>query len=111
MPLLAIRVLGKFSSDYLKRDLRMNSSSKSFSQVALICVFAVAAFFVISGYGARFFGYLPFLLLLACPLVHLFMHNGHTSQGPGPDAHAHRDPTLIEDQKALPRHKLSPSDS
>jgi hypothetical protein len=22
-------------------------------------------------------GYLPFLLLLACPLLHMFMHKGH----------------------------------
>jgi hypothetical protein len=38
-------------------------------------------------------GYLPFLLLLACPLMHLFMHHGHGHHGgngaaprPGADA-------------------------
>jgi hypothetical protein len=25
--------------------------------------------------------YLPFLLLLACPLMHLFMHHGHGGHG------------------------------
>jgi hypothetical protein len=27
------------------------------------------------------FGALPFLLLAACPLMHLFMHHGHGGQG------------------------------
>ena len=26
-------------------------------------------------------GALPFLLLLACPLMHLFMHHGHSAHG------------------------------
>lgn len=27
--------------------------------------------------------YLPYLLILACPLMHLFMHRGHSGHGPG----------------------------
>ena len=30
----------------------------------------------ISEHRAHFFGALPFLLLLACPLMHVFMHGG-----------------------------------
>ncbi|OYY06271.1 MAG: hypothetical protein B7Y67_19150 [Polynucleobacter sp. 35-46-11] len=30
---------------------------------------------------------LPFLLLLACPLMHMFMHHGHGDSG-GKDANA-----------------------
>jgi hypothetical protein len=33
-------------------------------------------------------GYVPWLILLACPLMHVFMHRGHGhkgSQGPGQD--------------------------
>jgi hypothetical protein len=26
-------------------------------------------------------GYLPFLVLLACPLMHMFMHHGHHHGG------------------------------
>jgi len=32
-------------------------------------------------WGSHFFGALPFLLLLACPLMHLFMHHGHGGRG------------------------------
>jgi hypothetical protein len=34
-------------------------------------------------------GILPYLILLACPLIHLFMHGGHGRRGPhGEDHHA-----------------------
>ena len=42
---------------------------------------AVAAYFLLSEHRAHLFGALPFLLLLACPLMHLFMHGGHGGQG------------------------------
>jgi hypothetical protein len=46
----------------------------------VLCGFlAVGAFFLITEHTAQVFGVLPFLLLAACPLMHLFMHNG--SQG------------------------------
>ncbi len=38
---------------------------------------AIAAFFLFSEHRAHLLGALPFLLLLACPLMHLFMHHGH----------------------------------
>ena len=38
---------------------------------------AVAAYFLLSEHRAHFLGALPYLLLLACPLMHLFMHHGH----------------------------------
>jgi DUF2933 family protein len=30
---------------------------------------------------AHALGYLPYLLILACPLMHLFMHGGHGGHG------------------------------
>ncbi|MDO8350163.1 MAG: DUF2933 domain-containing protein [Gallionella sp.] len=38
---------------------------------------AIAAFFLFTEHRAHLLGALPFLLLLACPLMHLFMHHGH----------------------------------
>ncbi|MBI3772760.1 MAG: DUF2933 domain-containing protein [Gammaproteobacteria bacterium] len=38
---------------------------------------AIAAFFLLSEHRAHALGALPFLLLLACPLMHIFMHRGH----------------------------------
>lgn len=46
---------------------------------------ATALFYLLSEHQAHLFGALPFLLLLACPLMHLFMHGGH-------GRHGHRDP-------------------
>jgi hypothetical protein len=49
---------------------------------------AVAAWFLWAEHRAHLLGALPYLLLLACPLVHVFMHRGHAAHhGPaGPDA-------------------------
>ena len=45
--------------------------------VGLIVFGAVSAYFLLTEHRAHFFGALPFLLLLACPLMHFFMHGGH----------------------------------
>jgi len=37
-------------------------------------------FYLLTEHQAHLFGALPFLLLLACPLMHLFMHHGHGRQ-------------------------------
>ena len=42
---------------------------------------AVAAFFLLTEHRAHLFGVLPYLLLLACPLMHLFHHGGHGGHG------------------------------
>lgn len=64
----------------------------------LLGFIAVAAFLIITehrahlsfllitehrGHLSQFVYYLPFLLLLACPLMHLFMHGGHGGHGSG----------------------------
>ena len=42
------------------------------------CVFlAIAAFFLWEEHRAHLLGALPYLLFLACPLMHIFMHRGH----------------------------------
>ena len=43
----------------------------------ITCAFlAITVFFLVAEYRAHFFGALPWLLLLACPLLHL-LHDGH----------------------------------
>jgi hypothetical protein len=49
--------------------------------VVLIGFALVAGFFLITEHTAHFFGALPYLLLLACPLMHLFGHHGHHGHG------------------------------
>jgi hypothetical protein len=46
----------------------------------------VAAYFLLTEHLAHVVGALPYLLLLACPLMHVFMHGGrggHGHHGPG----------------------------
>jgi hypothetical protein len=42
---------------------------------------AIAAFYLLTEHTAHVFGALPYLLLLACPLMHVFMHGGHGGSG------------------------------
>ena len=43
----------------------------------------VAGFFLLTEHTAHVLGALPWLLVLACPLMHLFMHHGHHGGGHG----------------------------
>jgi len=55
---------------------------RSRTGVALLGFLVIAGFFVLTEHTAHVLGALPYLLLLACPLLHLFMgHGGHG--GPG----------------------------
>ena len=51
--------------------------------VGLFVMGAIATYFLASEQRAHFIGALPLLLLLACPLMHVFMHNGNGSHGGG----------------------------
>jgi hypothetical protein len=54
------------------------------ANIALIGFLVIAAFFLVTEHRAHlipYLGYWPFLLLLACPLLHVFMHGGHGGHG------------------------------
>lgn len=50
----------------------------------------IAAVFLIYEHTAHVLGILPYLLLLACPLMHIFMHHGHHG---GHHMHNRNEPT------------------
>jgi hypothetical protein len=52
--------------------------------LGLVVFGAVAAYFLLSEHRAHFLGALPYLLLLACSLMHVFMHHGHGGHGRHP---------------------------
>ena len=54
---------------------------KTRSGVVLCGFLLIAGFYLLTEHTAHFFGVLPFLLLLACPVMHLFMHHGHGGHG------------------------------
>jgi len=47
---------------------------------------AIAAFFLITEHGAHLLGWWPLLIILACPLFHIFGHGGHSGHDHGGEA-------------------------
>ena len=56
--------------------------------LGLLVLGGVATYFLLTEHRAHFVGALPFLLLLACPLMHVFMHHGHGGHGGHGAGHA-----------------------
>lgn len=55
------------------------------TKLALAGFLLISGFFLLSEHRAHFLGLLPYLLLLACPLMHVFHgHGGHGGHGSGP---------------------------
>ena len=67
--------------DHSRHDPAPTGFWRSRYAIGLLVMGAVAAYFLMSEHRAHFFGALPFLLLLACPLMHVFMHGGHGGHG------------------------------
>lgn len=55
-----------------------NANPQGLSRGTIIAciVLTVVGFLVYTGHGAHMLGFFPYLLILACPLMHLFMHGG-----------------------------------
>ncbi len=59
---------------------------KTRSGIVLCGFLLIAGFYLLTWHTAHVFGVLPYLLLLACLLMHLFMHHGHGGHGGGDTA-------------------------
>ena len=68
--------------------------------IGWVVLAAIAGWFLWTEHRAHLLGFLPYLFLLACPLMHVFMHHGHHhgshhghgNAGGGPSAPADRVP-------------------
>ena len=58
------------------------------ANIVLVAFLAIAGFYLITEHTAHVIPFLPWLLLLACPLLHFFMHGGHSGHGGSDDAGA-----------------------
>ena len=82
--------------DHSQHQQPERSDEKTFrAKWVLLAFLAIAAFFLITehqahlsflitehrGHLSELLYYVPFLLLLACPLMHVFMHRGHGGHG------------------------------
>lgn len=66
--------------------------------MGFIVIGAVAGYFLLTEHLAHVVGALPYLLLLACPLMHVFMHRGHGSHGARHGAHGSQEGSGRPDQ-------------
>jgi len=62
------------------------------SKNGIVCAgfLAIAVFFLLTEHTAHVLGALPWLLLAACPLMHLFMHHGGGTHRHGDDSNTGR---------------------
>ena len=60
-----------------EHETHRNGKLKFKANWVLAGFLAIAAFFLIAEHKAHVLPFLPFALLLACPLMHVFMHRGH----------------------------------
>ena len=45
--------------------------------LVIFCLIAFASYLLFVEHANHLVGWLPYLILLLCPLIHLFMHGGH----------------------------------
>lgn len=68
------------------------------TNVALLGFLVIAGSYLLTAHTAHFFGVLPFLFLLACPLLHMFMHGGHSNGQMTEHTGAHQHPHHRDEQ-------------
>ena len=73
--------------------------------IGLVVIGAIAGYFLLTEHLAHVIGALPWLLLLACPLMHVFMHHGHGGHGHHHGANA----SYAESQKPVQPKPGDPS--
>jgi hypothetical protein len=74
----------------------MTDRYRSFVQMTLLALASAAAFWLLREHWRHllgFLGFAPYLLFLACPLMHLFHHHGY-----GHDRHGH-----VQDRRDEPQ--------
>ena len=59
---------------------------RSRTGIAVLGFALIVAFYILREHYAHVLGMLSYLLLLACPLMHLFMHHGHAGHDEAHDA-------------------------
>lgn len=72
---------------------------RSRSTWVMIGFFAIGGYLLWAEHSAHLVPYLPYLILLACPLMHVFMHGGHGHGGHGHSGGAKRQDGMTGDPR------------
>ena len=67
--------------DHPLHDVQPKAFWGSRYSIGLLVLGAIALYFLLTEHRAHFIFALPFLFLLACPLMHIFMHHDHGGHG------------------------------
>ena len=59
------------------------------AKAVFLAFLLIAGFFLVTEHWAHLYGALPWLLLLACPVLHLILHRGHGRHGHGAEGDRH----------------------
>lgn len=59
------------------KDQHAQPSQNKRNNLVMWVFLVFIAYFLITEHWAHIIPYLPWLILLACPLLHVFMHGGH----------------------------------
>ncbi|MGC4411089.1 DUF2933 domain-containing protein (plasmid) [Rhizobium rosettiformans] len=70
----------------------------SATNIVLWGFLAIGAFYLIAEHRANLLGWLPWLIILACPLLHIFMHGRH-------GGHDHRGGSSSSPSSKRPPHQ------
>lgn len=72
-------------------DNHSSSAWSTYSRTVFIAFAVIALGLIAYEHRVHLLGILPWLLILACPLMHLFMHHGHGGHSghPGHDPAGH----------------------
>lgn len=84
-----------------ERQTQIGNWLRRRSSWVLLAFLAIAAFFLVTEHTGHLFGILPYVLLLLCPLLHLFLHGRHDEHGGHGGHGGHMDNT--ERQGLAPR--------
>ena len=71
----------------MMEDSKRHVGTTAWSKIALFVIVAAAAIYLLTGHEAHALVVVPYVLIVACPLMHMLMHRGHgqASHGPGRD--------------------------
>lgn len=87
----------------------MSSEQKNFwlstKGVAALSLIGAVTYFLLTEHRGHVFAFLPYLIFLLCPLMHLFMHRGHGHGNHGSGSHCRHG------SDGEPTNKISRADS
>jgi hypothetical protein len=65
-------------SELNESDTNEQSANTSVKQNwPIVLILSIIGFYLVTEHTAHLLGILPWLILLACPFIHIFMHRGH----------------------------------